>query len=62
MIKHKNPGLKIVTSVKKFLDGNNNKNLQIMMAKDILATNVYTLGFENDSWGNLDFSKKIIVK
>ena len=61
-IKHKNPGLKIVTSVKKFLDGNNNKNLQIMMAKDILATNVYTLGFENDSWGNLDFSKKIIVK
>lgn len=61
-IKHKNPGAKIVTSVKKFVDGNGNKNLQFLMNKDILATNVYTLGFENDSWGNLDFSRKIVVK
>lgn len=61
-IKHKNPSAKIVTSVKKFVDSNGNKNLQILMNKDIWATNVYTLGFESDSWGNLDFSRKIVVK
>ena len=61
-IKYKNPGIKIVTSVKKFVDSNVNKNLQLLINKDILATNVYTLGFENDSLGNLDFSRKIIVK
>ena len=61
-IKRKNPSVKVVTSVKKFVDGNGNKNLQVLMNKDILATNVYTLGFESDSWGNLDFSRKIVVK
>ena len=61
-IKHKNPSAKIVTSVKKFVDSNGNKNLQVLMNKDIFATNVYTLGFESDSWGNLDFSRKIVVK
>ena len=61
-IKYKNPGAKIVTSIKKFVDSNGNKNLQVLMNKDILATNVYTLGFESDSWGNLDFSRKIVVK
>lgn len=61
-IKRNNPGIKIVTSVKKFIDSNSNKNLQVLMNKDISATNVYTLGFENDSWGNLDFSRKIVVK
>ena len=61
-IKRKNPSVKIVTSVKKFVDSNGNKNLQVLMNKDILATNVYTLGFESDSWGNMDFSRKIVVK
>lgn len=61
-IKYKNPGIKLVTSVKKFVDSNVNKNLQLLINKDILATNVYTLGFENDSLGNLDFSRKIIVR
>ena len=61
-IKHKNPSAKIVTSVKKFVDSNGNKNLQVLMNKDIWATNVYTLGFESDSWGNLDFNRKIVVK
>ncbi len=61
-IKFKNPNAKIVTSVKKFVDSNGNKNLQVLMNKDIWATNVYTLGFESDSWGNLDFSRKIVVK
>lgn len=57
-----NPNLKIITSVKKFIDANSNKNLQILLDKDILATNIYTLGFEKDSIGNLDFTKKIIKK
>ena len=56
-----NPKLKIITSVKKFIDSNSNKNLQAMLDKDILATNVYTLGYEYDSWSNLDFTKKLIT-
>jgi hypothetical protein len=61
-ITKKNPNLKVVTSVKKFIDENNNKNLQMMIEKDILATNIYTLGYGKDSWGNLDFTKKLVVK
>ena len=61
-INKKNPNVKIVTSVKKFVDSNSNKNLKMLMDKDILSTNIYTLGFESDSWGNLDFSKKIVIK
>ncbi len=61
-IKRRNAGINMVTSVKKFVDSNRNKNLQVLMKKDILATNVYTLGFESDSYGNLDFSRKIVIK
>lgn len=57
-----NPNLKVITSVKKFMDENSNKNLQMMMKKDILATNVYTLGYAQDSWGNLDYTKKMVIK
>ncbi len=59
-ISKSNPRLNIITSVKKFEDFNVNKNLKIMLDKDILATNVYTLGYSNDSWSNLDYTKKII--
>ena len=61
-IKSNNPNLKVITSVKKFVDKNNNRNLQMMINKDILATNIYTLGYKQDSFGNLDFTKKIIIK
>ena len=53
--------LNLITSVKKFTDSNTNKNLQLMIEKDIYATNVYTLGFEHDSWSNLDYTQKIIT-
>ena len=33
-----------------------------MINKDILATDIYTLGFLKDSQSNLDFTKKIISK
>lgn len=56
-----NKRLNLITSVKKFIDKNTNKNLQLMLQKDINATNTYTLGFENDSWSNLDYTQKIIT-
>lgn len=60
-ISNANPKLSIITSVKKFEDANKNKNYQILLAKDICATNVYTLGFEYDSWSNLDYTHKLII-
>lgn len=56
-----NPKLEIITSVKKFSDKNSNKSLMSMLEKDIWATNVYTIGYEEDSWNNLDFTKKIVT-
>ena len=55
-----NPKLNIITSVKKFIDVNKNKNLNLMLNKDIFATNVYTIGFEYDSLNNLDFKNGIV--
>lgn len=52
----------VVTSVKKFMDSNTNKILKNMMEKDILASNIYTLGYEYDSKSNLDYTKKLIIK
>ena len=56
-----NPKLQIITSVKKFIDNNSNKNLSLILDKDIWATNVYTLGYEYDSWNNLDYTQKLII-
>ena len=56
-----NPRLEIITSVKRFVDNNPNKNLKFMLEKDIWATNIYTIGYEYDSWNNLDFTKKIVT-
>ncbi len=56
-----NPKLNLVTSVKKFLDTNKNKFLKEMLQTDIYATNVYTLGYEKDSWANLDYTNKIVT-
>jgi len=57
-----NSYLPVITSVKKFMDTSKNKNLKTMLEKDILATNIYTLGYEYDSWSNLDYTQKIIIK
>lgn len=51
----------VITSVKKFMDTNNNKILKNMLEKDILASNIYTLGYEYDSKANLDYTKKLII-
>lgn len=58
-----NPKLNIITSVKKFIDSNNkNRNLDILLSKDIFATNVYTIGYDTDSWSNLDFTHNMIIE
>ena len=57
----KNPELKLITSVKKFVDSNFNKNLQIIFDKDVLATDVYSLAFKNNSLANLDFKNGVIT-
>ena len=56
-----NPKLEIITSVKKYMDSSNNKNSRYMLEKDIWATNVYTIGYEYDSWNNLDYTHKLII-
>ncbi len=59
-ISEANPKLSIITSVKKFMDNCTNKQQKSMLEKDIFATNVYTLGYEYDSWANLDYTKKVL--
>ena len=56
-----NPKLNIVTSVKKYIDTVANKNLREMIDIDILATNIYTLGYFADSYSNLDYTNKIEI-
>lgn len=60
-ISKENPKLNIITSVKKFMDESNNKNLKSMLEKDILATNIYTLGYKKESNANLDYTNKLII-
>lgn len=60
-ISKSNPKLNIITSVKNFTDKNLDKNLKIMLEKDIWATDVYTIGYEHNSCGNLDFTHKLIT-
>lgn len=59
-ITNKNPNLPIITSVKKFMDDNDNINLKNMLEKDIFASNVYTLACKSNSTSNLDYTHKII--
>ncbi len=56
-----NPKLNMVTSVKKYIDTVASKNLREMLEKDILATNIYTLGYYSDSYSNLDYTNKIEI-
>ena len=52
----------IITSVKKYMDTNPSKYSKRMLDIDINATNIYTLGYEKDSWANLDFTHNMIIK
>ncbi len=61
LLKYENPKLPIITSVKDFLDINKNKLLYEMIAIDIFATNLYTIGFDHEPYANLDFTKKLVI-
>lgn len=56
-----NPKLNVITSVKKYIDDVANKNLKEMLETNILATNIYTLGYHSDSYSNLDYTNKIEI-
>ena len=58
---YEHPKLKFITSAKDFLYKNKNKQLRQMFSIDVLATNLYTLGFDNEPYANLDFTKKLII-
>lgn len=60
-ISRSKPNLNIITSVKRYIDTNPNKNLLNMLNIDINATNIYTLGYPKDSWSNLDFTHNMII-
>ena len=55
-----NPKLEIIVSVKKFMEHSNNSQLKNIMSKDILATNIYTLGYKTNPIANLDYTHKVI--
>ena len=57
----KNSKANVVTSVKDFLEKSKNKALKDMLQLDINATNIYTIGYEKDSWANLDYTNKIVT-
>lgn len=56
-----NNKLSIITSPKKFLDTTNNKILKNMLEKEMLASNIYTLGYKKNPKSNLDLTTKLIT-
>ena len=56
-----NKKINLVTSVKDFMNNCNNKDLKRLLGIDILATNIYTLGYYSDSYSNLDYTNKIEI-
>ena len=57
----RNKRVNVITSVKDFLNNSNNKIQKSMLEKDILATDIYTLGYKKSSESNLDYTQKLIV-
>jgi predicted nucleotidyltransferase len=57
-----NKKLKIVTSIKPYLDDiAKNKKLTNLLYTDILSTDIYTLGYLRNSQAGLDYTKKFIT-
>ena len=42
------------------MEQSNNISLRKMISKDILATNIYTLGYKKNPIANLDYTHKVI--
>ena len=58
-----NPKAKLIVSFKKFVESNNDNNLNTLISKDILATNIYTLGYDVPAYRkvNLDYTTPVIL-
>ncbi len=59
-IAKQNPKTHIIISVNQFMENNTDAHLKNMLSKDILATNIYTLGYQNEPEANLDYTHKVI--
>ena len=55
-----NPKAKIIISLKKFLSMPHDNNTKTLLAKDILATNIYNLHQKEHFLSNLDYTHKIV--
>ena len=56
-----NPKIKIIVSLKKFMESSFDNSLKNMISKDILATNIYTLGYAGTTGiANLDYTHKVV--
>lgn len=59
-----NPKLNLITSVNKFVkekSTRNNRQLMQMLNKDIISTDIYTMGYRKDSKANLDYTHNMII-
>lgn len=57
-----NKKLNLITSIKPFVDKNRkNKSLINLFEKDLLSTDIYTLGYLRHSKAGLDYTKKLIT-
>lgn len=62
IISNSNKNIGVITSVKKYLDyGNPSKYSKNMLNIDINATNIYTIGYQKDSWSNLDYTHNMVI-
>ena len=62
VISNSNKNIGVITSVKKYLDyGNPSKYSKNMLNIDINATNIYTIGYQKDSWSNLDYTHNMVI-
>ena len=56
------PDLPVITSIKDFEVKNKNSDLQKILDIDKRATDIYTLGYQNNSsYSNLDYTQKLII-
>lgn len=61
VISNSKTNTEMITSVKKYMDNIANKNLKHLLDIDIRATNIYTIGYQKDSWSNLDYTHNMII-
>ena len=55
------PDLPIITSVKRFVDSCSDYGLNVLLDKDILASDIYSLAYSKDSFANLDYTTPLFV-